>query len=117
MNQFVEQQSMTAQQFYDKTKTHLLNQGERSTDQVSRRCLYRGPRGLKCAFGPFIPDDKYVGGMEDDSCYSSLVWDATGLPSGLKDLAVAIQRIHDNDLPADWPALLAKVAANFYLNP
>jgi len=49
---------MNKQEVFDKVATHLLTQMETSIDDGT--CLYRGPRGLKCAIGCLIPDGLYT---------------------------------------------------------
>jgi hypothetical protein len=59
---------MDRQAIFDKVKRHLLKQGCKSMEDdksaITRWCMYRGPRGLKCAIGALIPDDLYDPAME-----------------------------------------------------
>ena len=48
---------MNKQQTFDKVCRAVLRQGEPSRSDY--RCMYRGPRGLKCAVGHLIEDDEY----------------------------------------------------------
>lgn len=45
---------LTPQAAFNKVAKHLLRQNERSADAAGN-CLYRGPRGLRCAIGALIP--------------------------------------------------------------
>jgi hypothetical protein len=55
---------MTFQEMFDISAKHILAQGKPSMASSEGGCMYRTPDGLKCAFGPFIPDDKYSPGLE-----------------------------------------------------
>lgn len=76
----------TNQEIFDIAATHLLTQNKQSTairlDSYGRSqtvCLYRGPNGLMCGIGPFIPDEKYTPEMEGNSCTAWSVRRAHGL--------------------------------------
>lgn len=119
---------MTPQEIFDKAATHLLTQNEKSfggycmgyddngNAEKRPRCLYRGPNGLQCAFGPFIPDDKYVLSMEGTN--------ANGVINMLKDEGLAehahlfrkLQRIHDATEVSEWPKHLTTLAVAYALN-
>lgn len=113
---FERNQTMTAQDMFDISATHLLTQGRRSVE-TSERCRYRHPNGDMCAFGPFIPEDRYNRAMEGQSCISSDLWKATGLPNGLRELALRLQHCHDDGLVEEWPMRLAVIAKQFGLSP
>lgn len=51
-----------AQEAFNTMVRHLVKQGRKSANE--KGCLYRGPDGLKCAFGCLIPDDHYFPSME-----------------------------------------------------
>jgi hypothetical protein len=59
---------MTEQEIFDKVWRHFIIEGNpRSVNEYARFCAYRGSKGAKCAFGLFIPDDKYDPAMEERS--------------------------------------------------
>lgn len=51
------------QEIFDKVAMHLVEQGKPAIDQTWRGCQYRmndkDGKVLKCAFGIFIPDNRY----------------------------------------------------------
>lgn len=53
----------TKKEIFSKVKTHLLTQNKTSENE-SGRCLYRGPDKLKCAAGCLITDEQYDITME-----------------------------------------------------
>ena len=97
----------TPQQIYDTAVRHLHRQGKRSGkgDRAGYFvCLYRGPRGLMCGVGPFIPDAIYDKRMEGKSVIE-LFSDFPGLKSAMigrdpqntrRRLLDNIQAAHDN---------------------
>ena len=98
--------ALTPQQIYDIAVRHLHRQGRRSgkEDKAGFACMYRGPRGLMCGVGPFIPDALYDSKMEGHSV-SELFSDFSGLKSAMigRDpqytrgrLLGNIQAAHDN---------------------
>ena len=98
----------TPQQIYDTAVRHLHRQGKRSgkEDVGGFSCLYRGPRGLMCGVGPFIPDAIYDKRMEGKSVIE-LFSDFPGLKSAMigRDpqntrgrLLDNIQAAHDNSI-------------------
>ena len=96
----------TPQQIYDTAVRHLHRQGKRSGKENGDdfTCLYRGPRGLMCGVGPFIPDALYDSKMEGHAV-SELFSDFSGLKSAMigrdpqntrRRLLENIQAAHDN---------------------
>ena len=55
---------MTRQEVFDKVYTHFVTEGN-PPSMDGQECLYRGPNGLKCAAGLFIPDELYLESMEE----------------------------------------------------
>ncbi len=49
------------------TAAFLVHQGNQSYNAQRAKCLYRGPSGLKCAVGYWIPDEDYSVDMENVS--------------------------------------------------
>jgi hypothetical protein len=98
---------MSIQEIYEKSRTHLLTQNAKSHEPDNEhRCLYRGPNGLMCGAGPFIPDDKYVPEME--GMVFSAVVDKYDLPYTPLETSLInrIQSIHDWDAIELWPLRL-----------
>lgn len=56
---------LTAQEVFDASYKAMVAQGKPSITQVReegiRRCLYRGPDGLKCAVGALLTDNEAAG--------------------------------------------------------
>lgn len=100
----------TPQEFFDRTATHLLKQNERSVDQEGG-CMYRGPQGLRCAIGIWIPDSVYDASMEGAYAFDICGYDGMDHLRGI-DLTYleAMQLIHDTSEPDQWPRLLAEFA-------
>lgn len=57
-------QPIEAQELYDFIVAAITKQGRPSVGD-NDRCLYRGPDGLKCAYGHVHPDSMYSEHMED----------------------------------------------------
>lgn len=55
----------TTQDVYNMAMRHLWDQNRQSTNETSGVCAYRGPGGISCAVGCFIPDRLYEPGMEN----------------------------------------------------
>lgn len=101
------------QVLFDIVAKHLLKQNERSENEDSE-CLYRGPRGLKCAAGCLIPDDKYIRNMECKS-WERLVYFKIAPPTN-QALIEKLQQMHDCFDPESWLDELYKLAAELKLN-
>lgn len=108
---------MTNQELFDRVAVHLLRQGERSFCFDSGGCMYRGPRGLKCAIGILIPDDKYSVSLENEVATSLEVREAAGIEDGQILLAFRLQNIHDETHPEDWASDLLRLAEGRGLKP
>lgn len=104
---------MTQQEIYTKVRTHLLTQMARSIDGRGD-CRYRGPRGLMCAVGPFIPDDEYDIKMETrtvtSSSVASVIKRAHNIDERGIEILARLQRIHDLYEPPMWCEYLNDVA-------
>lgn len=114
---------MTEQEIFDKVKSHLLSQGKKSFQGIS--CAYRGDDGLKCAIGCLISDENYSSSLEGwtvgeasvlQALYGSglgeIVWTERG-----QRLMLALQSVHDDCDPVDWPTQLKILAAEHGLTP
>jgi hypothetical protein len=123
----------TLQEIYDRTKTHLLTQNQKSIvsirvgdGNVILRCMYRGPEGRSCAVGCHLKDEYYHPAMETRCANSSIVsmalarsWDCKpesifGLRLELLD---KLQAVHDKKNISDWPHFLSQTAVEFNLIP
>jgi hypothetical protein len=89
---------MTNQEIFNKVWQHFVVEGNpRSVEPEKRYCAYRGPNGSKCAFGLFIPDEKYDPEMERKSLRGSY-FDSLLAELGLlnqKKLLMELQFAHD----------------------
>lgn len=107
-------QQATAQEVFDKAAEHLLKQNCKSENEWGK-CVYRGPNGLKCAAGPFIPDWLYSPAMEGRG-WVSLTNTCPQLESEHDKLISILQSIHDHTDPAAWSDELKIVADEYNLN-
>lgn len=93
-------EDMTAQEVFEASAVHLLNQSEKSENQEGL-CVYKGEGGLSCAAGIFVKD------------YEKEMEGFCGTPWGemIKDhnqskkhysLVVDLQNIHDDKPVPDW---------------
>lgn len=57
--------TLTAQQVFDTTITHLITQGVPANDALNG-CRYRGPNHTSCAVGCHITDEEYQPSMESN---------------------------------------------------
>ena len=115
----------TALDVFNKVSEHLLTQNERSQDRFGD-CLYRSPKGLKCALGCLIDDEFYSESLECLSVvdYSSGEWvppirkalELSGVPINheIKHLVRKLQIIHDSKEPEFWRRELARVEIDFF---
>jgi hypothetical protein len=106
---------MTPQEIFDTVSEHLLKQGRRSIKYGE--CMYRGPRGMKCAAGAIIPDDLYLETFESRAPTSSNIIDR--MPAWWAeniDLICQLQRLHDFFDPYFWREELIMIAATHNLS-
>lgn len=117
----------TVQEIFDITATHLLTQNQKSHDQrkMTATCMYRGPNGLKCAAGIWIPDEEYVREMEGirvcglaAGMRANKDWKLPDLFYGGYELVVLgyLQQIHDTSDPLDWRRKLRALAKSHNLS-
>ena len=96
---------MTSQQIFNIVATHLFAQGKKSEDH-SKRCVYRGANGTKCAVGVLIPDEVYQSKWDQNSFSVDSIFylkrDDMQPLAPHRDLLVGLQRIHDNYI--NWHA-------------
>lgn len=105
--------TLSNQEVFDKAACHLLAQNQKSvsTPGTTIPCLYRGPNGLMCAAGPFIPDEMYQEDMEKCGTWDQLILVYPILGNvGNPDLISDLQVIHDASRPCVWKSELKAVA-------
>ena len=116
-------QALTKQDIFDHVARHLIEQGEKSQEEYC--CMYRGPRGLKCAVGSLIRDGDYKPYFEDKVFREDLpqkgspqweilaaVENFVGRKLTIEDrvLISDLQRLHDLQPPRYWPRELRQLA-------
>lgn len=88
------------QAFFNTACEGLAKQGFRKSSNLGY-CLYRGPKGLKCAIGHVIPDEAYRLDF-DNGCKSTemvvkTVWEINDWPSSERLSALcSLQSCHDD---------------------
>jgi hypothetical protein len=130
---------MSLQKIFDTVATHLLKQGCRA-ENPAKGCMYRDPKGRKCAAGALISDGLYARFNPDGDLfdtgpkkwerYNSLEGTTVGaLPATvmremvgtgddaygsirLTGLIGELQTIHDGDAPSLWVKKLRELAIN-----
>lgn len=102
---------MTNQEAFNISAGHLLSQMKVSADETN--CLYRGPRGLKCAIGCLIPDELYLPEMENNGIQHPIF--ASMLPTVDRALLIELQVCHDRFAPSSWKEKLRGIATFFKL--
>lgn len=116
---------LTKQEIFDKVRAHLLAQGAKSQDGAGE-CRYRAKDGLKCALGCLITDDAYDPKIEGDAPVVEAertnarekrlisVLERSGIPTDddAIDFLRALQGIHDDSEPYQWPAKLTLLAVD-----
>lgn len=108
---------MTDQEVFTMVATHLLAQNEKAMSANNSFCMYRSPKGLKCALGCLIPDNEYAPELEGKTFREM---QAKGLvpPALLSmnvDLIKELQAVHDQWQPERWATRLTIVAGDFGL--
>lgn len=115
---------MTKQETFNFVKAKLLAQKVISAHDG--QCKYRqnGKAGctIRCAAGHLIPDAEYdpimeggtIGGKSDASTIVTACIQREGHDV---ELVKALQLVHDDMDPEDWPAALKEVAEGFGLKP
>jgi hypothetical protein len=109
----------TPQKVFDFGAKHLLEQNKKS--QKRDFCAYRGPDGLACGAGCFIPESEYHWEFEEVSV--NALDDQCGASPQILDfidknveLLQQIQVVHDGSPPSGWPINLEAVAEKFDLS-
>ena len=109
-------EDLTAQQVFDISKNHLLQQNQKSMAlhdlSLKPICAYRGEMNRMCAAGPFIKEkDAYKCENKDWSDLNT----CRLVPNIHYDLMCELQKVHDLTEPSVWPEKLAAVAAKYHL--
>lgn len=119
---------LTNQQIFDRVAIALLTQGKKSLISSSI-CVCRGVGGLKCSVGHLILDEHYSPDVElivlnDLFRYRStegnpliVALEKSGVRRESWKLVGALQSVHDNCDPEEWPEQLSRVAAEAALDP
>jgi len=90
----------------------LLAQNVRSVSDDDDMCMYRGPKGRKCAIGHLISDDEYDEKMES----SSVNWyhfRRFEISPDRRALLAQLQDIHDTHSPENWAEYFAELEAHY----
>lgn len=115
------QETMTAQEVFDKVYAHLLTQNAKSTNGAGQ-CRYRGENNRSCAVGCLITDQEYQPSMDGEPFADGHRLDMTSvqylnahklLPERLVPhlpLLKSLQNIHDSDDVNLWKDSLATFA-------
>jgi hypothetical protein len=109
---------LSPQDIFQHVSAHLLAQGAVSEDD-NGSCRLRSPHGRKCAIGSLIRDDLYDVALEGvgisyyrhaqdgellRALYASNV---NAYDTGVIDLLIELEQIHDDSSVEEWPHLLA----------
>jgi hypothetical protein len=107
--------SSTEQEVFDFVANHLLTQNEKSRN--TGKCLYKSPKGLKCAAGALIADDEYKESFDDyqESSWSNITQEY-GITKTHLGLISELQGIHDRREPVEWFGKLEELAKDYELN-
>ncbi len=96
------------------TAAFLLHQRYRSVDKTNSYCMYRGPNGLKCAVGYWIPDEDYKESLEKKSIGQLASYSNFADPELFKffrryvDTFSILQKVHD--YVSLWmPSIITKI--------
>lgn len=118
---------MELQEIFNVAVEHFRRQGQRSVEYLGAPgtyCMYRGPNGLKCAIGVFIPDDEYRDWMEGRSSQyippPPAFRDESGKWLSIEhcDLAHELQDAHDDSTsPSKLNQQLENIRLRFSLAP
>jgi len=100
---------MTNQEIFDQVTRHLLTQQKKSIDHTGC-CSFRGERGLKCALGIFIPNNKYKADLEGYEFGTINEMLKLGFGPEQTSFMYSLMSIHDR-IPVDgWESSLRQVA-------
>ena len=109
---------MTTREIFNTAQNHLLTQKKKSYNSgSSKRCMYRGCDGRKCAIGIFIPDNEYSKQLESNTLYALKRALKSMVPTicdifdteEKESLGKSLQSIHDNVPITAWKSELSKL--------
>ncbi len=114
---------MSTRTLFNTVAEHLLAQREKSRAEIDGTsvCLYRGPRGLKCAVGCLIKDQDFREVMNSSEVADSDVIEALEASLGYDlsrrevNLLAELQYVHDSEEVTNWPLNLIRVAQAYDL--
>ena len=101
-------EQLSEQEVFDRSKEHLLRQGEKSISPEGLGCLYRSGGGFMCAAGIFLRPES-AAGCEGKGWLD--LRDRGWVPSTHAALVRELQYIHDATPAKDWRAQLKALAA------
>ena len=103
---------MTKREVFEKVKTHLLQQNERSQDGKGN-CTYRGKDGLMCAAGCLIENMYYCLELEGTAVSRDAPVDealiASGVPKSALSMVRELQVMHDEEPIEFWERALRRI--------
>ena len=111
--------SWTNQEMFDFVCRRLAAQKERSMAVGGdRKCLYRGPNGLRCAIGHCMTDDEYRASWDRRGTSSSMVKEHVSLLRDMDPIFLSgLQFAHDaSDTSERLRKELTAIAGEFKLN-
>ena len=94
---------LTKQECFDRVWDWFVRKGRRkSFDAAVEQCMYRGPKGARCAAGVLISDKAYTPAIESlnadhDAVLSALA--KSGVPKDAMPIVMAMQEAHDTGAP------------------
>lgn len=95
---------MTLQAFFNKAMRGMAAQGFRKSVRKGH-CVYRGPRGARCAVGHCIPDSKYKAEFDAEGLSVYAIAEDLGWDLEVEKLAATLQVAHDG---ASTPSSMRK---------
>lgn len=91
-------EKFTKQETFDVVCKGLAAQNWQQSVNRSGTCVYRSPKGLKCAAGHCIPDEEYKKDMEGHG--AEYLTEFGSMPEFRRhdnDFLLRLQKLHDND--------------------
>jgi hypothetical protein len=98
---------MTDQEAFDAMCRHLLKMRRQTRDPATGACMYRGPRGTRCAVGALIPDEQYRSRFEGGYNLRRLTEEVRALNEVNYELLQSVQALHDSEIYWGRKGLLA----------
>lgn len=105
----------SAQEVFNHIALHLLKQNARSLKRSNGSvCAYKSYDGLRCAAGCIISDLEYNDEFEGKSWFGLV--DAGRVPKNHAILISDFQKMHDREIPIDWPDEIKEIARKHNLS-